>query len=167
VTNRRNKIFKINTVKCIIFFCSLLVFVPFKVRSQVTIYPIQNFNFGTFYQGNSGGTIDISTTGARSASGDIILMNTFPSGSQAIFDIEAPAGSIISLSTPDATLSGSNGGTVTLHISNTDPASPFNTTVVPPDRIRMQVAGSLRVGDRITSPPGTYQGTFSITFNQQ
>jgi hypothetical protein len=166
VINQYKRIFEIKTIKYTIVFCSFIVFNPFRASSQITIYPVQNFSFGTFYQGN-GGTVNISAAGERSATGDIILMNTSAPGSQAIFDIQAPAGSIISLSTPDATLTGSNGGTMTLHISNTDPASPFNTTAVPPNLTRIQVAGILSSGNRTSSPPGVYQGSFSITFNQQ
>ncbi len=165
--NRYKRLFKIKTIKYTIFLYLFIVFNSFSASSQITIYPVQNFNFGTFYQGYSGGTVNISATGERSATGDIILMNTSASDSQAIFDIQAPAGSIISLSTPDATLTGSNGGTMTLHISHTDPASPFNTNAVPPNLTRIQVAGALTVGNRTSSPPGIYQGSFSVTFNQQ
>lgn len=136
--------------------------------SQVKVYPIQDFNFGTFYQGNSGGTVEISVNGTRTATGDIILMNTSFIDQQAIFDIEAPAGTAISfLSGPDAILTGSNGGSVTLRVLSTEPAAPFTTTAVSPARTRFKVSGKLTIGNRITSPPGAYHGTFSITFNQE
>ena len=167
IVDRAIKIFNIKPVKYCILFGSLLVFTSFKASSQIIIDPVQNFNFGTFYQGNSGGTIDISPTGSRSATGDIILMNTGVSDSQAIFEIQAPAGSTISINSPDAILTGSNGGTLTLHIGNADLGSPFSTTVVPPSRTRLQIGGILKVGNRLNSPPGLYQGTFSITFHQE
>jgi hypothetical protein len=153
--------------KHIILLWLLLAFVSFPAISQITVYPIQNFNFGTFYPGNSGGTINILPDGSRSATGDIILINTFFTSSQATFDIEAPAGSVISLSSPDTILTGSNGGTLTLKMGNTDLGLTFNTTAVPPNRTRIQIGGSLIVGDHVSSPPGNYQGTFSLTFNQQ
>lgn len=163
----RAKRFHIKPVVWNLPFCLLLLLSSFTASSQITVYPIQNFNFGSFYQGNSGGTVDVSAAGSRSATGDIILINTSVSGSQAIFEIETPAGTVISISTPDATLTGSNGGSLTLHVSNTDPGSPFNITAVPPDRTRLQIGGTLVVGTRAASPPGAYQGTFSITFNNQ
>lgn len=153
--------------KCIILFSLLLAFVSFRAVSQITVYPIQNFNFGTFYPGSSGGTIKILPDGSRSATGDIILVNTFLSASQAIFDIEAPAGSVISLSSPDTILTGSNGGSLTLKMDSTDLGLTFNTTEQPPSRTRIQIGGTLAVGDHVSSPPGNYQGTFSLTFNQQ
>jgi hypothetical protein len=158
---------KISCIRNIFVLCCFEMFIHFRACSQITVYPIQNFNFGTFYQGNSGGAVNVSAIGTQTASGDIILVNTSTAVSPAIFDVEAPAGTIITLSTPDALLTGSNGGTVSLHISSTDPASPFNTTAAPPNRTRVLMAGTLTIGNPATSPPGTYQGTFSITFNQQ
>lgn len=136
--------------------------------SQITTYTIQGFDFGTFYQGSTGGTINLSTSGSRSATGDVILMNAWLASSQAIFDLETTAGTTISiLNGSDITLSGSNGGTLKLSLEATDLGSPFTTTAVPPARTRLNVAGKLTIGSRATSPPGTYSGTFSITFNQE
>lgn len=147
-------------------FSLLLSYLP--AHSQITTYNIQGFDFGAFYQGSSGGTINISATGSRSATGDIILMNTWLPNSQAIFEITAPAGSTISiLNGNDATLTGSNGGTLTLHVEGSDLGSPFSTTAISPARTRINLAGKLTVGSRTASPPGTYQGSFSIIFNQE
>jgi hypothetical protein len=87
---------------------------------------------------------------------------------QAIFEIDAPAGTIISiLNGPDATLTGSNGGTMSLHLGNSYPASPFTTTVTPPARTPVSIGGTLTVGNATVSPPGSYTGTIDITFNYQ
>lgn len=146
----------------------ILLLLYFPASAQVKVYPVQDFNFGTFYQGNSGGTVEISANGTRTATGDIILMNTSFIDQQAIFDIEAPAGAVISfLSGPDAILTGSNGGSVTLRVVTTEPAAPFTTTAVSPARTRFKVSGKLTIGNRMSSPPGSYRGTFSITFNQE
>ena len=157
-----------SSLKYFLFLYSVLLCTSISAYSQVTVYTIQNFNFGTFYQGNSGGTIDVSTTGTRTATGDIILMNTWNSAAQAILEIQAPAGSVISITNgADAVLTGSNGGTVSLHLESSNLGSPFNTTAVPPARTTLNIAGKLTIGNITTSPPGTYQGTFSITFNQE
>lgn len=153
-----------------LFVCIVIFFICTSSRaySQITINNIQNFNFGTFYQGNTGGSIDISTSGTRSANGDIILMNSISSGAQAIFEIDAPKGAVISLlGISDATLTGSNGGTITLQVGAADLSNPFIVTTVSPALTRIQISGKLLVGDSKTSPPGIYQGTFSITFNQE
>ena len=153
---------------CGLVLFSLLILLSLSAKSQLTIYPIQNFNFGSFYQGSSGGTVDISAGGTRSASGDIILINSGFSYSQAVFEIEAPEGSIISIvQGADITLSGSNGGTITLQVGNSDPASPFVTTAIVPARTLVQIGGKLLIGSSSTSPPGNYNGSFSITFHQE
>ena len=146
----------------------LLLFFSFTANSQIAIYTIQGFDFGSFYQGNSGGTVDISNTGIRSATGDIILINSGPLVSQAAFEIEAPEGSVISIiNGPDISIAGSNGGTISLKLGGADTGSPFITTEAPPTRTRIQIGGTLTIGNKLESPPGNYQGTFTITLNQE
>jgi len=149
------------------FFCVMFFCYSFPAASQITIFPVQDFNFGAFYQGNSGGTVNISAAGLRSATGSIILLNTGPAVAQAIFDIEAPPGSNISINTSDAILTGSNGGILTLRIMGTNPGSPFSTIIQPPGLTRLHLSGSLIIGHQLTSPSGAYQGTFSVTFNRE
>ena len=91
------------------FLLSLLIATPFRATSQInppasqiTVSAIQGFNFGAFYQGAAGGTVEISAAGLRSATGEIVLMNTGAATSPAVFEIEAPAGSHISISSGDA-----------------------------------------------------------------
>lgn len=139
-----------------------------KAKAQITTYTVQGFNFGDFYQGASGGTISLSTDGVRTATGDIVLINNWQPLSQAIFEITAPTGLSISiLMGTDSTLSGSKGGSMTLHLEGTDVISPFSPTAVAPDRTRIKVAGKLTVGSRVSSPPGIYEGSCSIIFNQE
>ena len=134
----------------------------------IYVFTVQNLQFGTFAQGGSGGTVTVSNNGSRSATGSIILINQGASFFQAIIDVEAAPGSLISITNgADATLTGSNGGTVTLTIGNSDPTSPFNTTVSPPSRTPVNIGGTLTIGNPAASPPGTYTGVFYITFNQE
>jgi hypothetical protein len=84
----------------------------------------------------------------------------------AIFDVEATSGLLITvMNGPDATLTGSNGGTLTLKLGASNPASPFVSTADPPYRKSVSIGGTLSMGS--LSPPGTYNGTFSVTFNYQ
>jgi len=134
----------------------------------LTVYTVQNMSFGAFTQGNSGGTVTISTAGSRSVTGTITPLNFGVSYFQAIFEIDAPQGSVISiLNGPNATLTGSNGGTMSLQIGSSSPASPFITTVAQPLRTSVSIGGTLTVGTPATSPSGLYNGTFYITFNQE
>ena len=151
-----------------ILICAVLTILSLTGRAQITVTTVQDFNFGTFYQGATGGTVEISATGARTATGSVVLMNTGAAPAQAIFDIEAPANSVIAtLTGPDTQLTGSNGGTVTLKLGATDPVLPINTVAVPPDKTRISLAASLVIGDRVASPAGLYQGTFTITVTQE
>lgn len=130
------------------------------------VYTTQNLAFGAFYHGNTGGTVIISSDGSRSVTGDVVALNLGIQYFAAIFDIEAPPGSIVSiLNGPAATLTGSNGGSMILNIGSSFPTSPFSTTVSPPSRTQVTIGGTLTIGNNATTPPGTYSGTFYITFN--
>lgn len=131
-------------------------------------YTIQNINFGAFSHGNTGGTLIIASDGTRTATGDVVPLNLGISYYNAIFELEAPPGAIISmLNGPDATLTGSNGGSMVLHIGDAYPASPFVNSVAPPSRTQINIGGTLTVGASGTAPPGTYTGTIYITFNHE
>lgn len=134
----------------------------------MSVYTVQNLSFGTFTPGASGGTVTISNTGVRSVTGTIIPLNLGLSWFQSIFDIDAPEGSIISIMNgPDAVLTGSNGGTMTLELGSSLPNSPFATVAAQPVQTQVSIGGKLTVGNSTASPPGTYSGTFYITFNQE
>jgi hypothetical protein len=132
------------------------------------VYTIQNLAFGAFYHGNTGGSIIIENDGSRSTTGDLVALNLGITYFNAIFEIEAPPGTIVSiLNGPDATLTGSNGGSMTLSIGTSSPATPFSTTLPPPSRTQVNIGGTLTVGNNAASPPGAYTGTFYITFNHE
>ena len=134
----------------------------------LSVYNVQNMAFGAFSHGAAGGTVRISSAGSRTATGNVTLLNLGVSYFQAIFDIEAPQGSIISiLNGPNAVLTGSNGGTMTLQLGTSLPGSPFINMQPSPARSSVSIGGTLTVGSAASNPPGTYTGTFYITFNQE
>ncbi len=134
----------------------------------LTVYLVQNMSFGAFSTGGAGGTVIISPNGTRSVTGSVIPLNLGVLFFQAIFDIDAPIGSIVSIMNgADAVLSGSNGGSMMMRIDNSDPPSPFIITVNQPVRTAVNIGGTLTVGNTATNPPGIYNGTFYITFNQE
>jgi Domain of unknown function (DUF4402) len=135
---------------------------------NVYVNPAQGLIFGAFYQGVVGGTIILSPSGSRSATGDLVLANLGVPFSPAIYEIDANVGTVISIMNgPDVTLTGSNGGTIRLHIGASSPTSPFITTVVPPGRTQVSIGGTLTVGSPLANPSGSYSGMFSVTFIQQ
>lgn len=133
-----------------------------------SVTTLQNMSFGAFSQGSNGGKVMLSASGLRTSSGSVVLLGLGISFYQAIFEIGAPAGTVISvLNGPDITLSGSNGGTMTLHLDAPSPASPFISQVNPPAKTTVIIGGTLTVGSAATTPPGTYSGSFSVTFNNE
>ena len=133
---------------------------------EVTV--VQNLGFGAFAQGAIGGSVTINTASLRSSSGDIILLNLGYIFAAASYRLVANAGTVISiLNGPNVSLPGSNGGSMTLQIGASDPASPFVIMTIPPAFTSMNVGGTLTVGNPGSNPPGNYSGSFDVTFVQE
>lgn len=136
--------------------------------ARVAVYTLQNLRFGAFTQGAIGGTIIMSPSGIRTATGDVVLLNMGNLFSEAIFELEGIVGTVISINNgPNATLTGSNGGSMSMSLGTSSPLSPFTLLVQPPGRTPINVGGTLHVGSPAANPPGNYTGTFYITFNQE
>lgn len=156
---------KLAPLGCLAFVCVATLPVYSQIQSVTTV---QNLSFGAFTQGSNGGTITVSNDGSRSAAGTVIPLNLGQSFFQAIFEVEAPEGTVISiLSSPDVTLTGTNGGSMNLQLGTTNPVSPFISTVPPPGKTQVHIGGTLTVGNTTASPPGSYTGSFYITFNNE
>jgi len=148
---------------CLVFLC----FWQMPAISQIqSVTAVQDLSFGAFATGASGGTITVSSSGDRTATGSVTLLNLGQPYSQALFDVVAPPGTIISITNgPDATLTGNNGSIIGMRLGLSDPASPI--TVDPSGIIRISLGGTLTIGNTASSPPGNYTGTFYITFNNE
>lgn len=130
------------------------------------IYVAQPMNFGAFTIGAGSGTVNIASNGMRTATGGVVLLTSGMSFLQAIFELEVPVGTIVTVvNGPNAVLTGSNGGTMSLQLGNASPASPFSTTAVPPARTAVSIGGTLSVSN--TTTPGTYSGQFVVSFHYQ
>jgi hypothetical protein len=153
---------------------SLVIIVNFRTAAQemppkpVTIDYIQSLSFGAFSLGLTIGTVTVSTSGIRTYTGGIILLGLGFPFYPAIFDMEGNPGTVIHpMLGSDVLLSGSNGGSLTLHLDNTDPGDPIIVNVAPPGYVPVKVGGTLYVGSQAANPPGYYTGTFSIMFIQE
>jgi hypothetical protein len=139
----------------------------------IGVMATQALTFGAFFQGVNGGTLTITPDGSRSVTGDIIQANLGIPFAPAIFEIDANAGTIITiLNGPNIQLTGSNGGSMSMHvgaasINSITITSSFTTTAVPPSKTEVKVGGTLTAGTAFQNPAGLYSGTFSIIFMQQ
>jgi hypothetical protein len=126
--------------------------------------------FGAFTPGNSGGHVTITATsapsGVRSADGTVILINLSYSFSAALYQISGNDGTLITITNGSSvSLTRAGGGSLTLQIGDSYPASPFVLSV-PPVQTDVYVGGTLTVGNISANPPGSYSGTFRITLDQ-
>jgi hypothetical protein len=127
-----------------------------------------NLSFGAFSHGNNGGTVTISPTGVRTATGDIILLTLGYLYFPALFELEGLPGTIVHyLAGPDATLTGSNGGSLTLQVGESYPGDPIIINVAPPGRMQIHIGGTLIVGNALANPAGHYNGSYSVMFIQE
>ncbi len=169
----QNKIYHVLLIMCAVV---VLFFIQSAAIAQedpprpisLYVYPAQGLMFGAIVQGTTGGTVTVYPDGSRSSTGDVTLISLGITYSPALFGIEANPGTLISiLNGPDATLTGSNGGTMILQIGSSDPVSPFVCTLPRPARNLVWIGGTLIVGTPLASPSGSYSGSFSITFMQE
>ncbi|WP_345080056.1 DUF4402 domain-containing protein [Nemorincola caseinilytica] len=135
---------------------------------SVSFNPALGLRFGAFFQSPSGGTVTVSPTGVRTSTGGVILADLGYVYGAAHFDITANPGTLVSiLNGPDATLTGSGSGSMSMHIGTSFPASPFVTSANPPAYNTITIGGTLTVGSPVANPSGAYSGSFYLTFVQE
>ncbi|MFZ4400309.1 MAG: DUF4402 domain-containing protein [Bacteroidales bacterium] len=166
--------------KNILLFYIIIQLITIKVIAQpalpnrsVTVVATQAINFGAFCLqtvASSGGTVQLDWQGNRSSTGQVVLLNS-DSYYPAIFEIQLCQGrTVIITYPPTTTLTGSNGGFLTLNIGPTEKGGNGASFEVNNDCnfvTRLRVGGTLTVGNNSANPGGIYTGSFSITFNQQ
>lgn len=141
---------------------------PLPTRS-LTVTPTQPIHFGTLTVGGSGGTVTVGWDGSRSSTGDVIKLAVAPTAQPAIFEVKLCQGrNIIITFSPTITLTNGTGGSLTLHIGPTEKGI---SGAFFPSNADCNFITPLRVGGTLDIPgsaqPGSYTGSFSITFNQE
>jgi hypothetical protein len=136
---------------------------------NVTITVLQPLNFGTFYPGLFGGTVSVSSSGSRTSTGTVILINDSQNTPENLsVRLTASKGNTtfyqITFSSP-IILTGSNGGSLTLTMGtpNPDPASS-TISVKQNNPATINFGGTLQVGGITANPNGTYTGQFTVNF---
>lgn len=124
----------------------------------------QGFQFGSFTQGNAGGIISISPEGIRTGSGAVVPLNFGTAATPLVLELQGQRGSMVSMLTETSTLTGSNGGSMTLKITGTNPPMPFIIPEDAPEKSIIKIGAELMVGNAQQSPPGNYSGSLNISF---
>ena len=161
----------------IIFLLSFTGLIIFLVQNQVNaqempprpvaVSLIQNLSFGGLTQGLTTGTITITAPGMRYATGSVILVGLGILYYPAICGLQGNPGTIMHPYGPDATLTGSNGGSITFHFHDSSPTDPIIINVAPPGTMQVRVGGTLDIGYPAANPPGHYTGSFQVMFIQE
>lgn len=135
----------------------------------ITVNYSQPLAFGAFIPGVSGGTVTVAPDGStRIATGTVILISLGYIYTPAMFYVKANPGTVLSLlAGPPSILPGSNGGTLSLQLDDTYPASPFVTQLPFQQQTTVLLGGTLTVGTIASNPPGSYSGTIDVTFVQE
>lgn len=146
--------------------CLIAIFTAcYNTSSAQSVTSDQDLTFGTFCpSSSSGGTVTVSNTGTRSATGNVILFTS--SYTEAIFTFYAENRyrTVYSITTnsPRTLSRVGGGGTMKLTVGSPKPA----TFAVSKNRFKsFSIGGTLTVGSITANPGGDYTGTFTVTVN--
>jgi len=137
---------------------------------SIEVNATQSLDFGTFaFTGGAGGSVVLGYDGSRTSTGGVALLAVAPYAQPAIFEVKLLQGRNININYSASTsLTGSDGGSLTMNIGPTDKG--LSTAAFPTNNSR-DFTTLLRVGGTLEIPsgaiPGSYTGTFFITFNQE
>jgi Domain of unknown function (DUF4402) len=169
-STRLSLLFKRHRIIYLIFICLTLLNLTGNGQEKppkpisVTVSTLQHLNFGTIIpSGSSGGSVTVDNNGIRSSLGQIILPPVGTFCSPALFEVTALRGTLITIVTSPATLTGSAGGTLSLTLETPSTGTPFVARSITTD---VYIGGTLNVGSLIANPSGFYSGTFTVSFIQ-
>ena len=144
-----------------IFLSSMVVLVQ---AQTIVVTNDQGLGFGSFSQtGDAGGTVAISNTGTRTATGDVVLISS--SYFYSIFTITSTSATplTVTIDQPTAQLTDGNGNSISLQLGVSEPESPQVSSA---ETAEVHIGGTLTLGTRAQTPPGTYSGEVLITFTE-
>jgi len=135
---------------------------------SLTVSATQPIYFGKFYDLGTGGTVSVDWQGIRTTTGGIIAVPSSVAR-PALFEIKLCQGRNVTITfAPTTTLTGSNGGSFVLDIGPTEKgvngalfAIENNCNFI----TILRVGGTLHIPGN--SPPGSYTGSFDVSFDQQ
>jgi hypothetical protein len=168
-TNRH--FYKLLYLTIVLFLSAKVSFTqPVLPQRTLSVTATQAIHFGTFcVMGWPGGSVTVGYDGVRTSTGNIVLLSMAPTAQPAVFEIKLCEGrNVIITFSPTTTLYGSNGGSLALDIGPTENGNNGASFTTNND---CDFVTPLRVGGTLHMPgstiPGTYSGSFNITFNQE
>ena len=129
------------------------------IASAQNVERTQDLNFGNFVNYGQGGTLTVTPAGIRSYTGEIISKSN---PTPAIFKIYVDAGKTLEITyNRSVTLHGSNGGNVSLLLSDSSGSGSIFTG---PSPTIVKLGGTLTTLAPWATPVGVYSGSFQVTF---
>jgi hypothetical protein len=169
--NTIQRIYKGLFLTAVLLFCFSFSYAqPPLPQRTLSVIATQSIHFGAFaITGGAGGTVTVGYAGSRTFSGSILLFSITPVSQPAVFEIKLCQGRQINI-TFDATttLTGSNGGSLTLDLGPTEQGgngASFSTNNDCNFITTLRMGGTLHVPG--TAVTGTYTGSYNFTFNQE
>ena len=128
------------------------------VDPVITLSELTGLRFGDIFTSPAPGTVVLSPSGARSATGGAGLGSLSPSG-PATFTVTGAGNATYAITLPASILLGSPEGTLTISAVTSSPN--LTGLLDPTGRQTLSVGGTLNVP--ANQPDGDYTGTFSVT----
>ena len=128
------------------------------VVAPIQIAKSADLAFGTFAAGATGGTVAITTGGARSKTGDVLLLAT-NAGAAAQFDVSGQGGLTYSINLATTPLSNGSGGTMNFTAVSSLASGTLSAGATGTQSFT--VGGELAVG--AAQAPGEYTGAVTAT----
>ena len=131
------------------------------ISQNLSVYNDQGLSFGSFYLlGATGGTLSVSNTGIRTATGSIqdvnssFLVSAFTLSTDSLNPVN------IAITSSPTTLSNANGDSISLEAGVSNPANPIVQAGAP---VQIFIGGTITIDREI--PAGDYIGDLFITFS--
>lgn len=129
------------------------------ILEQVTVTKSSDLDFGTIVVGATGGTVDISTAGARTCGAALVCSGAVTA---AAFDITGTSGEVVDVTVDASVTLNSGGNSMTAALTSSDASITLDGTAA---NDAFTVGGLLTVG--ASQAAGDYTGNFDVTVDYQ
>jgi hypothetical protein len=156
---------KSTSLYIIIFLLFLICYIPTNGQDGVNLemYSVQPFHFGSLYPGQTGGKVSISENGARSATGTVILLNTYEPPKAGMIFLRTNPYSMVHLQYNSFHIYHSSGAKILLQPGPFSSGKNFIYNDSNGNGMYITYGGEMQVKKMSINPAGEYHGVFYIT----